>query len=598
MLRTAIYIRKSSEDETEKQANSLERQKQDIEAYIKRQNEANKDQLDAQLVFDATKDLYQDDASAKKVGNRPNFEKMMAKLTKGRYDVLLACEPSRLSRNAIDTGRIVQLLEEAQLRQVRTLDKTFTNSPTDKFTLALFLSVAKYENDQRAANTRSGIQAAKRKGVTTGKAPIGYLNVGIKKGESKVDRDPETWDKLRALWDLVLGGKTVAEVSRYGEQLGITVTAKGGVRRKVARETYRNMFRSRYYAGMVEAEQGGGGEKQWVPGQHEAMVTPEEFDRVQQVLKYNGYSSAPIIQTRQNEELAHIIDKLAVSAVGRPYGSISAAEAMQLPHLVYDEKDTYSCSKCASRFSAKRLHTQCPKCGAPVTEKTKRYQSRYYQFTTDGRNKAGGAIVADDLEAYVSTQMERLRIPENTYKVLRGMMMEMWEENKAELAKRDKANKARLDRLDDEVGKLMAESFEADEHRKESIQIRLQRINEEKDGLRTQQGDLDQDRSEQLELAWVRMNMLKELHQVFAANGSIMFETRKEVLLAVCSNIVCYSKKDFEILWKEPFGDFFRLFDKQSPDSGMPIGACELLVGSPDWDRTSDLSVNSRLLYR
>lgn len=180
MLRTIIYMRKSSEDETEKQAESIHRQRRDIEAYLERN--AMEDEMTRLDVRD--EDIHHEDASAKKLG-RKEFTKVIEKIKKGQglYKVLLCTELTRLSRNPIDNGTVVSLLDDREkdtenkyLEQVRTLDQIFRSNPTDKFTLSLFLSVAKFENDMRAKNTSSGMQNRKSQGATTNRAPFGYIN--------------------------------------------------------------------------------------------------------------------------------------------------------------------------------------------------------------------------------------------------------------------------------------------------------------------------------------------------------------------------------------------------------------------------------------
>jgi DNA invertase Pin-like site-specific DNA recombinase len=64
MLRTVIYIRKSSEDETEKQAGSFDRQWRDLEEFIEKQNQIRPEH--ERFSFDPDKDILYEDKSAKK----------------------------------------------------------------------------------------------------------------------------------------------------------------------------------------------------------------------------------------------------------------------------------------------------------------------------------------------------------------------------------------------------------------------------------------------------------------------------------------------------------------------------------------------------
>jgi DNA invertase Pin-like site-specific DNA recombinase len=106
---------------------------------------------------------------------------MIEKIQKKKYDILLCHELSRLSRNPIDNGVLVHLLDTDCLQAIQTPTSIYTNIPNDKFTLALFLNVAKFENDQRGKNTASGMQNSKAKGGTTNRANMGYKNAGTTK---------------------------------------------------------------------------------------------------------------------------------------------------------------------------------------------------------------------------------------------------------------------------------------------------------------------------------------------------------------------------------------------------------------------------------
>ncbi len=182
MLRTIIYMRKSSEDETEKQAESIPRQRRDLQSYLERNALG---EVEGRLEV-RDEDIYWEDISGKMTG-RPEFTKVIEKIKKGRgiYKVLLCTELTRLSRNPIDNGTVISLLDERYekskpeppyLQEIRTLDHIFRPNTTDKFTLSLFLGVAKFENDVRAKNTSSGMQNKKSKGATTNLAPFGYKN--------------------------------------------------------------------------------------------------------------------------------------------------------------------------------------------------------------------------------------------------------------------------------------------------------------------------------------------------------------------------------------------------------------------------------------
>lgn len=153
MLRTVIYLRKSSE-EKDRQAQSLERQRADIMSFLERYNTA-VEYPDRLEIKDPERDIIEESWSAKKPG-REQFNKMVDRIKKGYYDVLLCTEPSRLSRNPIDTGMLIHIMDEKHLKYIKTVTSSYaSDSSSERFTLGLFLSISKYENDQRATNTSS-----------------------------------------------------------------------------------------------------------------------------------------------------------------------------------------------------------------------------------------------------------------------------------------------------------------------------------------------------------------------------------------------------------------------------------------------------------
>ena len=308
-LRTAVYIRRSSEDHDEKQIHSIERQEEDLTRYFEKQSKV-EDSLH-RLESDTEKDFYREDASSKRPG-RKQFNVMLEEIRKNKYDVLLCTDLTRLSRNAVDSGALVQLLEEDHLKEIRTLDKVFTTIPTDKFTLSLFLAVSKYENDQRALNTISGLQNQKRKGKTTHRAPMGYINKGERKGEHWVEKDGDNFVQARKMWDLLFTGNyTIDALRDIARENGLTYSSKG-IRHFPTSQSIRYMLSNPYYMGKVLLSDKRTGVEEWIKGEHPAMVTEEEFDKAQMILEKNGYKHAKL---NKAVDIIEIIKTLAVSGI-------------------------------------------------------------------------------------------------------------------------------------------------------------------------------------------------------------------------------------------------------------------------------------------
>ena len=100
-LRYLGYVRKSSEDNKERQAASLPEQLYVLEGIKAKHN--------LTLV-----DTLQESKSAHKPG-REIFNNMLARIENGEANSILTWHPNRLCRNALDAGQLLYLMDEDKL---------------------------------------------------------------------------------------------------------------------------------------------------------------------------------------------------------------------------------------------------------------------------------------------------------------------------------------------------------------------------------------------------------------------------------------------------------------------------------------------------
>lgn len=121
----------------------------------------------------------------------------------GRYNSILTWAPDRLSRNAGDLGRIVDLMDQGKLTHIKTYSQSFTNNPNEKFLLKILCSQAKLENDNRGVNVKRGLRNKCQIGIRPGVAPIGYRNVLKVNRISTVELDPERAPVIKRIFHKV-----------------------------------------------------------------------------------------------------------------------------------------------------------------------------------------------------------------------------------------------------------------------------------------------------------------------------------------------------------------------------------------------------------
>ena len=114
---------------------------------------------------------YADKCSGKNA-KRPELEKMLEFVREG--DTVVVESIDRLARNVKDLLEIVDKLKEKNVQFISIKENIDTNTPTGKFCLTLFGSLAELERDTIKERQMEGIALAKQRGVYKGRAPMKY----------------------------------------------------------------------------------------------------------------------------------------------------------------------------------------------------------------------------------------------------------------------------------------------------------------------------------------------------------------------------------------------------------------------------------------
>lgn len=264
------YIRKSSEDSTERQALSLPAQR----------NEINKS-FSGSEILEFVEEAY----SAFEPG-RPKFDEMIKCIKGGKASGIICWHPDRLSRNSIDAGTIIHLLDKGIIKDLKFVAYQYNNDAEGKMMLGILLAQSKYYSDKLSKDVKRGIKTKLGLGQLPGCAPVGYKNTMLAvRGSNKIIVDEERFQTVRKFWDLMLTGQySVAEIQRIADKDYKFRTIKrrriGGV--ALSKNALFNMFRNPFYAGLIRHK------GEYHPGEHRPIITIEEFDRVQLLLGRKG----------------------------------------------------------------------------------------------------------------------------------------------------------------------------------------------------------------------------------------------------------------------------------------------------------------------
>ena len=262
--RYIIYCRKSSESD-ERQIQSLSDQITTITSFISSHG------------LEIVGEPLQESKSAK-IPGRPVFDQLIQMIEDGVTNGIVLLNPSRLSRNTVDTGRIIYLMDQGKLQEVVTPYQTFKNNPYDKFMLNLLCTQAKLENDNKSVNIKESLKLKAERGVFPGKARPGYMNNREKpQGLRDISAHPVYFPLMRKLIDTALTGNySVEKLVKVAGDLGIR-SSKGG--KPIAKSWMHRLLRDPFYTGRFLY----GGKL--YQGQHPALMTDEEFNLLQDIVE-------------------------------------------------------------------------------------------------------------------------------------------------------------------------------------------------------------------------------------------------------------------------------------------------------------------------
>jgi site-specific DNA recombinase len=205
--RVAIYTRKSTEEGLDQEFNSLDNQRQAVEAYVESQRGEG---------WVALPDSYDDGGFTGANTDRPAFRRLMEDVEAGRMDIVAVYKIDRLSRSLTDFARIMETFERHGVTFVSITQQFSTTTSMGRLTLNILMSFAEFEREMISERTRDKIAASRRKGMWVGgRAVLGY---DVKDKRLVVNRDAaaQVQEVFRIYLDHGSLLATVQELNRLG----------------------------------------------------------------------------------------------------------------------------------------------------------------------------------------------------------------------------------------------------------------------------------------------------------------------------------------------------------------------------------------------
>lgn len=261
-----LYARKSTESE--------ERQILSIDSQIKEML-----QLAERECLEVI-EIRRESHSAKATGQRPIFNEIINDIRLGKFNGILTWAPDRLSRNAGDLGKLVDLMDEKLLLDIRTYSQRFSNSPNEKFLLMILGSQAKLENDNRGVNVKRGLRTRCEMGLRPGVAPTGYLNEKRMDRKCQVLVDPDRAHIIKKIFEKVANEHWSGRKVYHWLRFDLNFRTKSN--HHLSLGNIYVLLQNHFYYGRFEYPEKSGN---WYDGKHQPLITRELFDKAQEQLK-------------------------------------------------------------------------------------------------------------------------------------------------------------------------------------------------------------------------------------------------------------------------------------------------------------------------
>lgn len=277
LRRVAAYARVSTD--SEEQLTSYEAQVDYYTRYIH-------NKPDWQFV-----DVYTDEGiSATNTKKRDGFNRMVQDALDGKIDLIVTKSVSRFARNTVDSLTTVRKLKDVGVEVYFEKENIWTLDSKGELLITIMSSLAQEESRSISENVTWG----QRKRFADGKVSIPYGQfLGYRKGADGLPEIvPEEAKIVRAIYRMCIDGKSTNAIAKHLTQQGIPTPAGKKVWQ---RATVESILRNEKYKGAALLQKKftvdflqkkmkvneGEVPQYYVEHSHEAIIDPEEWERVQ-----------------------------------------------------------------------------------------------------------------------------------------------------------------------------------------------------------------------------------------------------------------------------------------------------------------------------
>ncbi|MBQ6937391.1 MAG: recombinase family protein [Clostridia bacterium] len=275
-LKVAIYIRVSTHWQIDK--DSLQVQKRELIAY-------------AEMVLGIKEfEIFEDAGYSAKNTDRPDYQRMMGRLRTGEFSHLLVWKIDRISRNLLDFASMYNELKDLGITFVSKNEQFDTSSAIGEAMLKIILVFAELERNMTSERVSAVMLSRANNGQWNGgRIPYGY---DYDKEEKVFSSSQQEAPIVRQIFNMYEEEQSVLHIARYlNEKCIKTRSGKAwsatGVHKILTNKFYIGTYIYNVHSDGRATKQRAEDEWIQIPFHHEAIISIEQFDRVQFALKRN-----------------------------------------------------------------------------------------------------------------------------------------------------------------------------------------------------------------------------------------------------------------------------------------------------------------------
>lgn len=179
--------------------------------------------------------IFKDKGYSGKNTDRPEFQKLLGEIRKGKVRRVIVYKLDRISRSILDFATMMELFQEYDVEFVSSTEKFDTSTPMGRAMLNICIVFAQLERETIQKRVTDAYYSRCLKGFhMSGQAPYGYqLEPTVVEGirTKKMVADPVAADHVRLMFEMYAEPETsFGDITRYFEEQGIKIYEKSMVR--------------------------------------------------------------------------------------------------------------------------------------------------------------------------------------------------------------------------------------------------------------------------------------------------------------------------------------------------------------------------------